>query len=166
MKMGLRRMYPPMIMTSRSQSEISHAPEKALRTLRSIRLEVFFQCLVFSHFNHGSEEHSYLPVFEENRRRNRDTRASLTRKAFGSFVLRVIGNLESIERTTSPTDTAKSSMPENPIKDVKFTRFRDETQLKDIIALIANDLSEPYSIYVYRYFIQQWYVNALKRSNK
>jgi hypothetical protein len=40
--------------------------------------------------------------------------------------------------------------------DVTFTRFKDETQLQAIIALISNDLSEPYSIYVYRYFIQQW----------
>jgi N-alpha-acetyltransferase 30 len=47
-------------------------------------------------------------------------------------------------------------MPKNPIRDVIFTPFKDETQLEDIIALISNDLSEPYSIYVYRYFIQQW----------
>lgn len=40
--------------------------------------------------------------------------------------------------------------------DIHFSRFKDETQLEEIIALISNDLSEPYSIYVYRYFIQQW----------
>lgn len=43
---------------------------------------------------------------------------------------------------------------------IVFTRFKDENQLEDIIKLISNDLSEPYSIYVYRYFIQQWYVTA------
>lgn len=53
-------------------------------------------------------------------------------------------------------------MPERPLKDVDFTRLKDETQLGNIIALISNDLSEPYSIYVYRYFIQQWYTNSLK----
>ncbi|ORY79394.1 acyl-CoA N-acyltransferase [Protomyces lactucae-debilis] len=34
--------------------------------------------------------------------------------------------------------------------------YKDETQLPTIIALIADELSEPYSIYVYRYFIHQW----------
>jgi hypothetical protein len=46
--------------------------------------------------------------------------------------------------------------------DIQFSRFRDETQLEEIISLIANDLSEPYSIYVYRYFIQQWCTSLLK----
>jgi len=40
--------------------------------------------------------------------------------------------------------------------DICFSKFEDETQLEEIITLISNDLSEPYSIYVYRYFIQQW----------
>jgi hypothetical protein len=43
-----------------------------------------------------------------------------------------------------------------PESNIAFSRFKDETQLEDIIGLISNDLSEPYSIYVYRYFIQQW----------
>jgi N-alpha-acetyltransferase 30 len=47
-------------------------------------------------------------------------------------------------------------MSETPVNDIEFTLFKDETQLDDIIKLIQNDLSEPYSIYVYRYFIQQW----------
>lgn len=42
------------------------------------------------------------------------------------------------------------------INDIEFTLFKDESQLEDIIKLIQNDLSEPYSIYVYRYFLQQW----------
>lgn len=40
--------------------------------------------------------------------------------------------------------------------DICFSKFEDETQLETVITLISNDLSEPYSIYVYRYFIQQW----------
>jgi hypothetical protein len=47
-----------------------------------------------------------------------------------------------------------SAMRENA--DICFSKFEDETQLEAIITLISNDLSEPYSIYVYRYFIQQW----------
>jgi len=47
-------------------------------------------------------------------------------------------------------------MSDGAIAAIEYSRFKDETQLGDIIALISNDLSEPYSIYVYRYFIQQW----------
>ncbi|KJH46116.1 acetyltransferase, GNAT family [Dictyocaulus viviparus] len=32
----------------------------------------------------------------------------------------------------------------------------DETQIGDIMRLITKDLSEPYSIYTYRYFIHNW----------
>ena len=48
-------------------------------------------------------------------------------------------------------------MCDSNFKDIQFTQFKDESQLEDIIRLISNDLSEPYSIYVYRYFIQQWF---------
>lgn len=40
--------------------------------------------------------------------------------------------------------------------DVNIRLYRDESDLPEIIAMIAADLSEPYSIYVYRYFIHQW----------
>eukprot|EP01135_Chromosphaera_perkinsii_P006596 Nk52_evm21s553 gene=Nk52_evmTU21s553 len=35
-------------------------------------------------------------------------------------------------------------------------QYRDETQMGDIMRLITMDLSEPYSIYTYRYFIHNW----------
>ena len=35
-------------------------------------------------------------------------------------------------------------------------QYADETQLPAIMALIGADLSEPYSIYTYRYFINNW----------
>ena len=53
-------------------------------------------------------------------------------------------------------------MTEVPLNDIEFALFKDETQLQEIIKLIQNDLSEPYSIYVYRYFIQQWYIPLAK----
>ncbi len=33
---------------------------------------------------------------------------------------------------------------------------RDEKELENIMSLISKDLSEPYSIYTYRYFIHSW----------
>mmetsp|Transcript_21121 Transcript_21121/g.62449 ORF Transcript_21121/g.62449 Transcript_21121/m.62449 type:complete len:190 (+) Transcript_21121:3-572(+) len=39
---------------------------------------------------------------------------------------------------------------------VDLRAYRDETDLEGIMTLIAADLSEPYSIFTYRYFIHQW----------
>lgn len=39
---------------------------------------------------------------------------------------------------------------------ITYLRYRDETQMPEIMRLITKDLSEPYSIYTYRYFIHNW----------
>ena len=42
------------------------------------------------------------------------------------------------------------------IEYVQYHLDKEEEYLPQIRALIASDLSEPYSIYVYRYFLYQW----------
>lgn len=42
------------------------------------------------------------------------------------------------------------------IDSVKYVCYKNERQMKDIMRLIQKDLSEPYSIYTYRYFIHNW----------
>lgn len=39
---------------------------------------------------------------------------------------------------------------------LEYIRYRSERQMPDIMSLISKDLSEPYSIYTYRYFIHNW----------
>lgn len=39
---------------------------------------------------------------------------------------------------------------------IKYVVYESEKQMPDIIRLITKDLSEPYSIYTYRYFIHNW----------
>lgn len=39
---------------------------------------------------------------------------------------------------------------------ITYTQYSDETQMPLIMRLIQKDLSEPYSIYTYRYFIHNW----------
>jgi peptide alpha-N-acetyltransferase len=34
--------------------------------------------------------------------------------------------------------------------------YENESQLPDMIKLVENDLSEPYSIYTYRFFLHAW----------
>ncbi|EPB78209.1 acetyltransferase, GNAT family [Ancylostoma ceylanicum] len=41
-------------------------------------------------------------------------------------------------------------------QSIKIVDYKDETQIGDIMRLITKDLSEPYSIYTYRYFIHNW----------
>ncbi|KAG0172568.1 N-alpha-acetyltransferase 30 [Apophysomyces sp. BC1015] len=41
-------------------------------------------------------------------------------------------------------------------RPIEFVSYESEIQLPFIIHLIENDLSEPYSIYTYRYFIHNW----------
>lgn len=39
---------------------------------------------------------------------------------------------------------------------INYVNYKSESQMKDIMSLITKDLSEPYSIYTYRYFIHNW----------
>ena len=39
------------------------------------------------------------------------------------------------------------------IKEVRYETFKDESQIEVMMKMIDAELSEPYSIYTYRYFI-------------
>lgn len=55
-----------------------------------------------------------------------------------------------------PTHLAsKMSLP-SELKYTQYTHSLEAQYLPSIRALISKDLSEPYSIYVYRYFLYQW----------
>jgi hypothetical protein len=66
--------------------------------------------------------------------------------------------------STSETDadTSKAINAEPPIIKVDGLRYvsygneKESPYLPAIRQLISKDLSEPYSIYVYRYFLYQW----------
>ena len=40
--------------------------------------------------------------------------------------------------------------------EIHYMQYESEKQMDDIMRLIQKDLSEPYSIYTYRYFIHNW----------
>ncbi|KAK3093921.1 hypothetical protein FSP39_021850 [Pinctada imbricata] len=42
------------------------------------------------------------------------------------------------------------------VKGIDYIVYESEKQMPDIMRLITKDLSEPYSIYTYRYFIHNW----------
>ena len=48
---------------------------------------------------------------------------------------------------------------QNPVAEINYAQYQVEDEAKylgKIRQLIGKDLSEPYSIYVYRYFLYQW----------
>ena len=44
---------------------------------------------------------------------------------------------------------------------IVYRQYMGESDLPYIMALVQHELSEPYVIYTYRYFLHQWYVHAL-----
>jgi len=53
------------------------------------------------------------------------------------------------------TQIPKSNLP-SELRYIQYTHSMEKKYLPLIRALIKEDLSEPYSIYVYRYFLYQW----------
>lgn len=50
----------------------------------------------------------------------------------------------------------KEPAPNDEVHYVQYDGRKEEEYLPSIRQLISKDLSEPYSIYVYRYFLYQW----------
>ncbi|KAJ5723286.1 Acetyltransferase GNAT family [Penicillium malachiteum] len=53
-------------------------------------------------------------------------------------------------------DFAGMSQDASPLRYVRYDRSRENEYVAAMRQLISKDLSEPYSIYVYRYFLYQW----------
>lgn len=49
-----------------------------------------------------------------------------------------------------------ASKPRDELRYIQYDPAEEEKYLPTIRELISKDLSEPYSIYVYRYFLYQW----------
>ncbi|XP_064622897.1 N-alpha-acetyltransferase 30-like [Lineus longissimus] len=64
------------------------------------------------------------------------------------------------ESDNSPTEASSSAENKNieidTLLGINYVVYESEKQMPDIMTLITKDLSEPYSIYTYRYFIHNW----------
>ncbi|KAH8423919.1 peptide alpha-N-acetyltransferase MAK3 [Aspergillus melleus] len=59
----------------------------------------------------------------------------------------------------APAADVTAPPPPAPSSDLRYTRYdgsREDEYVAAMRQLISKDLSEPYSIYVYRYFLYQW----------
>ncbi|XP_077036955.1 N-alpha-acetyltransferase 30 isoform X4 [Agelaius phoeniceus] len=62
---------------------------------------------------------------------------------------------ESLEAACSLKGSGTDCQPEEDLT-IRYVQYESELQMPDIMRLITKDLSEPYSIYTYRYFIHNW----------
>lgn len=46
--------------------------------------------------------------------------------------------------------------PDMMVPGINFVNYHDESQIDHVIKLVGQDLSEPYSIFTYRYFLQRF----------
>jgi peptide alpha-N-acetyltransferase len=57
-------------------------------------------------------------------------------------------------------ENAPSGRPEkNPLgenEEIEYVDYTDESMLDEIQILVSKDLSEPYSVFTYRYFVHNW----------
>ncbi|CAD5113871.1 DgyrCDS3035 [Dimorphilus gyrociliatus] len=65
------------------------------------------------------------------------------------------------EREDLKTETIESKLKKLEIdgdteKRIRLKNYENEKDMPEIMRLITKDLSEPYSIYTYRYFIHNW----------
>ena len=76
---------------------------------------------------------------------------------------------DDIDCITCPSPSLPSTSPPQPTlssnqiplngqesSEIVYVPYVSENQLQLIMDLIDSDLSEPYSIYTYRYFLQSW----------
>ncbi|XP_058804640.1 N-alpha-acetyltransferase 30-like [Phymastichus coffea] len=57
---------------------------------------------------------------------------------------------------TNQSDVKEETAHTSKNRDIEYVSYTSELQMPDIMKLIQKDLSEPYSIYTYRYFIHNW----------
>ncbi|KAL9187742.1 hypothetical protein ACHAXT_006120 [Thalassiosira profunda] len=51
---------------------------------------------------------------------------------------------------------AKEDFALPAIEGIEFVDYVDESQLDEVMRLVSGDLSEPYSVFTYRYFLHRW----------
>lgn len=65
-------------------------------------------------------------------------------------------NVETSHVNLNQPEKSEETSTENKDSDIEYVSYTSELQMPDIMKLIQKDLSEPYSIYTYRYFIHNW----------
>ncbi|EUC49874.1 hypothetical protein COCMIDRAFT_32880 [Bipolaris oryzae ATCC 44560] len=68
----------------------------------------------------------------------------------------MIENDDSVSAADAPKTGDPKDLKDSDLQYIQYEPAKEEQYLPAIRQLISKDLSEPYSIYVYRYFLYQW----------
>jgi peptide alpha-N-acetyltransferase len=73
----------------------------------------------------------------------------------------VPADLSSLSAPSPPLPTAVATPPVRLRVDEEITyrAYQGEEDLDVIVELVDDELSEPYNLYTYRYFLDEWYVS-------
>lgn len=80
--------------------------------------------------------------------------ASTTTATIATTAVTAATPFSSLPTVTSLSTYSNSDT--NLADEIRYVAYESELQMPDIMRLIQKDLSEPYSIYTYRYFIHNW----------
>jgi N-alpha-acetyltransferase 30 len=61
-----------------------------------------------------------------------------------------------VEAAISPSLDSDHSSTSSSLPTIEYLDYTNESNLTEIQALVSKDLSEPYSIFTYRYFLHNW----------
>ncbi|CAH1371311.1 unnamed protein product [Tenebrio molitor] len=79
-----------------------------------------------------------------------DSTASCSNKITSSSDEKISDLVEDLEKVEI------EQPPKRELPPIKYVQYESELQMPMIMKIIQKDLSEPYSIYTYRYFIHNW----------
>jgi hypothetical protein len=70
----------------------------------------------------------------------------------------IMGEVKAVAKELASTTIDSAQRKERcvEIEGITYKTYTNEKQLDWIVELMKKDLSEPYSVYTYRYFINQW----------
>lgn len=49
-----------------------------------------------------------------------------------------------------------TTIDQSTVERLKYVPYTSESQMKWVTSLIDQDLSEPYTVYTYRFFVNNW----------
>ena len=67
-----------------------------------------------------------------------------------------VSHVDNVSEEISELSIHENQQQSDDSKEVEYIVYENELQMPCIMRLIQKDLSEPYSIYTYRYFIHNW----------
>ncbi len=110
---------------------------------------VSFDPTIFHPYFRADDDH-HLPCLKAD---DRPAGVSHERNQSNEAVAREEGG---VAVAASATPAAGAVRIAGSAEAVRLVAYEDERQLSDIMSLVDRDLSEPYSIFTYRYFLHNW----------